>query len=179
MKAYKALVTTIFIASIVLLSGCAATPTDPAVMAPVDYEVANKHAHSVFVATGGGEETNAMGMSKVSNADLAAAIEKTIIETRIFEQLVTDGSGDYKLSAYIITLDQPTFGMSFTVKTSIAWRLINTADNSVVWEEVLASQHTTGAGEAFAGVKRLRMATEGAVKANISAALAKLEMLTL
>jgi len=53
-------------------------------------------------------------------------------------------------------------GFSFTVNVEMGWTLTRADTGAIVWRESIKSAHTTGAGEAFAGVERLRLATEGA-----------------
>jgi 23S rRNA A2030 N6-methylase RlmJ len=49
----------------------------------------------------------------------------------------------------------------------VSYTLVDTQSGKTVWSKNIASEHTAKAGEAFAGVKRLRLANEGAAKANI------------
>lgn len=162
---------------IVLLSACAAAPTDPEAMTAKEANITGRHSGSVAVITSGGSETDALGKSQVSNADFKVAIEKSIVATGVFESVVSSETGDYALSAFVTNLDQPSFGMSFTVKVEVAWSLKKVASGETVWEKVINSEHTATSSDAFAGVVRLRLATEGAVKNNISAALEQISAL--
>ncbi|MDR7091520.1 MULTISPECIES: hypothetical protein [Cellvibrio] len=161
-----------------LFTGCA-SPTNPVAMVPVDYVPGKIQPYSVSVNVAGGQDTSALGKSSVADADLKTAIEETILKTKAFKQLVKVGGADYELSASILTVNQPTMGFSFTVKTDLAWKLRKVADDNIVWRKVINSQHTTGAGEAFAGVERLRLATEGAIRSNIELALKDIATLEL
>ena len=49
----------------------------------------------------------------------------------------------------------------------------------VVWQESIASEYTATPGDAFAAVKRLRLATEGAAKNNIAEGLSRISKLSL
>lgn len=158
--------------------GCA-SPTNPGAMVPAEYTPGKSQPYSVNVKVAGGQETSALGKSSISDTDLKTAIEETILKTKAFKQLIKVGNADYELSASIVTVNQPTMGFSFTVKTDIAWKLSKTGSDDVVWRQMVHSEHTTGAGEAFAGVKRLQMATEGAVRNNIELALREIAALEL
>lgn len=162
----------------VLFTGCA-SPTNPIAMAPVDYKPAKIQPYAVSVATNGGQETSSGGKSQVSNQDLQKAIEETILRTKAFKQLVKGNDADYELSATVVTLNQPSIGFSFTVKVDIAWSLKKMNDDSPVWRRLIKSEHTATTGDAFAGVVRLQMATEGAVKKNIELALEEIAQLNL
>jgi hypothetical protein len=71
------------------------------------------------------------------------------------------------------------FGMAMTVKLEAGYTLKRMGDSKVVWQEAIRSEHTSTPGEAFAGVTRVRLATEGAVKNNIAEALSKIAALAL
>lgn len=162
----------------VMFVGCAA-PTKPTAMVPAEYVPGKVQPYSVSVNVAGGQDTSALGKSNVADADLKTAIEETILKTKAFKQLVKVGGADYELSSSIMTVNQPSMGFSFTVKTDLAWKLRKVDGDKIVWRKVIQSEHTTGAGEAFAGVTRLRMATEGAIRNNIELALKDIATLEL
>ncbi len=128
-------------------------------------------AESVSVAVDGGQETSSMGKSQISSDDFSAAITQSILDNGVFSQVLPGNEGQYRLNAVIVTLEQPTIGFSFTVNMEAAWRLIERASGKVVWEQVINSTATATTGDAFAAVTRLRLATEGAAKANIEQAV--------
>jgi hypothetical protein len=84
---------------------------------------------------------------------------------------VSPNGGRYKLNAFIVKVDQPMMGFSMTVKMEVSYTLVDTQSGKTVWAKNVASEHTAKAGEAFAGVKRLQLANEGAAKANIEQAI--------
>lgn len=161
-----------------MVTGCA-SPTNPVAMVPADYVPGKVQPYSVNVSVAGGQDTSALGKSNVADADLKTAIEETILKTKAFKQLVKVGDADYELSASIMTVNQPSVGFSFTVKTDLAWKLRKVNGDNVVWRKVIQSEHTTTTGEAFAAVARLRMATEGAIRSNIELALKDIATLEL
>jgi hypothetical protein len=83
------------------------------------------------------------------------------------------------LTVTIFNLDQPSFGFSFTVKMEAGWSLRRADTGAVVWQESIKSEHTATTGDAFAAVKRLRLANEGAAKENIAQGLSKISTLSL
>jgi hypothetical protein len=58
-----------------------------------------------------------------------------------------------------------------------AWSL-KKADGTVILQESIKSEGMVGATEAFAGVERLRLATEAAVRNNIAAGLGRIGTLS-
>lgn len=148
------------------LSGCA-SPADRAAMVPTGIRIAQKHDSAITVHAGGGSETGAMGSSNIADADLKAAIEDAIKQTGVFKQIVQGKSADYELTVNIVQLDKPVFGASFTVNLEAGWTLVKISDRSVALRKSVTSSHTATMGDALAGVTRLRLAVEGAVRKNI------------
>lgn len=160
------------------VGGCA-TPSQPSAMV-VAAETTTQHPYSVSIAVTGGGETSSMGASNISSSDFAEAIRKSITESKLFAQIM-DGAAasDYQLEVQIVRLDRPSFGTSFTVNLEATWRLVHRADQQVVWEKAVMSSFTATMGDAFAGVKRLRLANEGAARNNIASAIREMSALQL
>ena len=160
------------------LGGCASPVTHEA-MVPQKMGAVVHHPQSVAVAVTGGNETSAAGKSQVSNAELQQAVIAAIDQSKVFARTVQGNNGDYVLNVTLVSLDQPNFGFSFTVGAEMGWSLTKADTGAVVWRESIKSQSTAGATDAFAGVTRLKMATEGAVRENIQTGLGKLSALNL
>lgn len=160
------------------LSGCASSANREAMTAG-DTPITKKHPQSVAVRTAGGAETGAMDSSNVSDADLKAAIEDSISQTGVFKRVVQGKDSDYELSVSIVQLSKPIMGLSFTVDMETSWVLLKVADRSVVLRKSVKSSHTATVSDAFAGVTRLRLAVEGATRANIAQGLKELSDLSL
>lgn len=152
--------------SVTGLSGCA-SPADRAAMVPTGIRITQKHDSAVAVHTGGGSTTGAMDSSNIADADLKAAIEDAISQSGVFKRIVQGNGADYELTVNIVQLDKPTFGASFTVNLEAGWTLVKLSDRSVALRKTITSSHTATMGDAFAGVTRLRLAVEGAVRKNI------------
>jgi hypothetical protein len=69
------------------------------------------------------------------------------------------------------------FNMTVTLETN--WTLSRKSDGKVVWQKAIPSTFTAKAGEAFAGVTRLRLANEGAARTNIEQAIKEISALDL
>jgi len=147
------------------MTGCATGAKSEAMVAE-KVAVAHQSSSNVTVAVSGGQSTSGMGASQISNDDFAHALSDSITKSGLFKEVVSNG-GRYKLNAFIGKVDQPVFGFSMTVKMEVSYTLVDTQSGKTVWSKNIASEHTAKAGEAFAGVKRLRLANEGAAKANI------------
>jgi len=119
----------------------------------------------------GGNFTNPMSRSQVSNGDFRTALQQAL-------ELHTMAAGDqprFILSADL-SLAQPTAnrGLNPTVTAGVHYRLLVPGSDRVVMDEYIATPYTATLGDAIIGVERLRMANEGAMRENISALMQKL-----
>lgn len=162
----------------VILTGCA-SPADRGAMTPQNLNIAKHHPYSLQVQTGGGSGTGAMESSNIADADLKAAIEAAVTQSKLFKTVVQGNTGDYELSVSVINLSKPMFGGTFTVDLETAWTLTKLSDRSVVWRKAVQSSGTATMGEALAGVTRLRLAVEKASSENIRQGLQAIGALSL
>lgn len=160
------------------LAGCA-SPADRAAMTPQGMVVSKHFSNSLKVQTHGGSETSAGGSSNISDADLKAAIEDAVSQSKLFKSVVQGAGGDYELTVGVTTLSKPLFGATFTVEMETGWSLVKVADRSVVMRKAIQSTGVATMGEAFAGVARLRLAVEKAANENISKGLQAIAELNL
>lgn len=166
------------LAAALILGGCA-SPADRAAMTPQNLVVAKHHPYSLRVQTGGGAETGAMDSSNVADADLKAAIEAAVIQSKLFKTVVQGSDGDYELSVRVTSLSKPLFGGTFTVDMETAWSLTKLSDRSVAMRKSVKSSGTATMSDAFAGVTRLRLAVEAATRNNIAQGLTAIAELNL
>lgn len=144
------------------LVSCAAHTT-PTHMAATSVQVSGRTSEKVSVFVSGGEP----GGLKISDEVFAEALRSSIQSSSIFGG-VSD-QGPFRLEAFIGTLSQPMMGFSMTVDMKVSYTLRR--GGGTVWQRTISSSHTSTPGEAFVGVTRLRMATEGAARENIRLAL--------
>ncbi|MEM8793011.1 MAG: hypothetical protein AAGE80_15435 [Pseudomonadota bacterium] len=121
-------------------------------------------AASVELGTvSGGEETNPLWKSEVSNEAFRTALNQSLAVTAI----LAPQDGPLQVDANLLELDQPFGGFNLTVTTTARYTVANQAGD-VVFEETIVTPHTAEFSEAFLGAERLRLANEGSVKKNIS-----------
>jgi hypothetical protein len=147
------------------LTGCA-TGAKPDAMVVEKVAIAHQSSSNITVVVGGGKATSSMGASQISDTDFAQALSDSIAKSGLFKEVLASG-GRYKLNAFIGKVDQPMMGFSMTVKMEVSYTLVDTQSGKTVWSKNVASEYTAKASAAFAGVKRLELANEGAAKANI------------
>ena len=165
-------------AFILILTGCS-SPAKREAMTPQGVVTSKNHPYSLSVQTSGGSETGAMDSSNISDADLKAAIEDAVVQSKLFTSIIQGAGGDYQLSVRVINLSKPVFGAAFTVEMETAWSLIKTADNSVVMRKSVKASGKAIMGDAFVAVTRIRLAVENAARENISQGLKAIAELNL
>lgn len=163
---------------VVALSGCASSANREG-MTVQNVQSFKKFDRTVAVKTGGGSETGAMDSSNITDADLKAAIEDSITQSKVFKSVIQGKDSDYELAVSIVQLDKPVFGLSFTVNMEAAWVLSKQSDRSVVMKKSVKSSHTATFSDSAVGVTRLRLAVEGAAKKNIEQGLQEISGLSL
>ncbi len=112
----------------------------------------------------GGQETNALWTSEVSNTDFAEALRRTLA----VHTLLAAGTGDYVLSAELREVKQPVFGFGMEVTSRIFYRLVEQKTSQPVFEREVTASYTAPFSSAFLGSTRLRLANEGSVRENLS-----------
>jgi hypothetical protein len=167
----------ILIASACLLTGCA-TGAKPEAMVAEKVAVAHQSNGDVSIMVSGGKATSSAGASQISDDAFAQALRDSITKSGLFRAVSASG-GRYKLTAFIGKVDQPMMGFSLTVNMEVSYTLVDTESNKTVWSKNIPSAYTAKVSDAFAGVERLRLANEGAAKANIQQAITEMGALQL
>lgn len=114
----------------------------------------------------GGQETNPMWTSEVSSSSFHRALESSLQNVGLLAPIQ---SGQYQLVAHLEELDQPLMGLDLKVTANVRYTLVETASGKSVYERSISLPYTATVGDAFAAVKRLRLANEGAIRVNIEA----------
>jgi hypothetical protein len=167
-----------FILVVSQLAGCASAAKSTAMMAE-DVEVQHRHPYSVQVKVSGGHDTGALDATQISNEAFMEALVESIETSKLFAEIKEEGDADYLLHVTLLDLEQPTFGTSMKVSMEAAWVLIDRGNDETIWKKGISSQYTAGAFDAFAGVTRIRLATEGAARVNIKMGIGALSSLDL
>jgi hypothetical protein len=160
------------------LAGCV-SPADPQAMVPTNVTLGKKFNKSVSIAVTGGQTTNPLWSSQVANEDFATALQSTIERHGLFSRVLRTAGGDYQLDVRLVQLRQPMAGFNMTVQAEVEWRLRQVSSGKMVWEEKTNRSYTATVGDAFAGVTRLKLANEGAIRENIKTGLERIATLAL
>ena len=112
----------------------------------------------------GGKDTNPMWTSEVGNIEFESALRDSLETARLLSSYALS---EYELDAELLEVDQPLIGFTFTVKTEVLYTLKNKENRETVLQTTINADGTATTGDAFVGVKRLRLATEKSVQENI------------
>ncbi|MEL6980382.1 MAG: hypothetical protein AAGM38_17135 [Pseudomonadota bacterium] len=163
-------------ALLALAAGCAGGARPTAMVAPVAAETLieqdNPLYRSVAVSTvSGGSETNPMWTSQVSDQDFKTALNNSLDVAAI--KATSPGDAEFMLDATLDDLEQPFFGGSLTVTSTVSYAVSDQA-GAQVWTTRIIAPYTASFSDAFLGAERLRLANEGSIKANIAQFMAEL-----
>lgn len=163
-------IASILVLSVSLLTGCAAparidqmsamaTPQQRIAPTPMRTNVAVRDVS-------GGKDTNPMWMSSVGNSEFEQALEASLRDAG----LLSNGkqAGKYQLTAHMEKVDQPFMGASMTVTATVNYSLVERATGKEVLNRTVSLPYTAAWNSSFVGTERLRLANEGAIKANIA-----------
>jgi hypothetical protein len=153
-----------------ILSGCAAparidqmtaavSPQQRIVPTPLRANIAVRDVS-------GGKDTNPMWVSNVGNSEFEQALEASLREAGLLA--AGKQAGKYTLVAHLENVDQPFGGFNMTVTATVSYSLVERATGKEVFNRRVSLPYTATLGTAFSGVERLRIANEGAVRANIT-----------
>jgi len=148
---------------LLVLPGCGPDPAAIGSMVPSGIPATHRTAQPVRVSVSGGSVTSALTGPGIKNEDFQKAVETSLTQSGMFSAVA---DGGYHLTAFIASLEQPVIGFSMTVNLEVSYDL--TRGGKSVWRKSIRSAYEASTGEAFAGSTRLRKATEGAARANIT-----------
>jgi hypothetical protein len=163
----KKLLLIIFVIVSIQLSGCAtnAAPERMTASPPVNQKLQNKSlANNITLRTvSGGHETNPLLTSQVDDEGFKQAIIASLKNSRLY-----GGDAKYALDVNLLKLKQPFLGFDLTVTCQAHYLLQDETSNQIIFDKDLTTSYTATVSDAFVAIERLKMANEGAVRANIA-----------
>lgn len=155
-------------------AACATPPTIGAMQAPMPSGTIPTAPGAVTVKITGGQPTSELEGSNLSDADLKAATEATLLRAHAFQGVADDLGARYVLSATIVRVPHPVFGLTFTIEVDVGWSLLDRAQGKVLLRKGITTSGTATMSDAIAGPTRGRMALEAAARANLEQLLREL-----
>ncbi|PZO03843.1 MAG: hypothetical protein DCF28_06660 [Alphaproteobacteria bacterium] len=120
------------------------------------------------VNVAGGQETNPLWVSQVSDANFKAALEASL---EAANYLGAEGQPTI-VNATLMALKQPLAGLDLSVTSQVRYTV--TTRGEIVFDELVSATGTATVGDAFVATERLRIANEKSVKENIKQFLTRL-----
>jgi hypothetical protein len=152
---------------VAVLSGCAAAPANKAAMIVNPENVTSvikeeQKGKFIVSAVTGGTATNPFWKSKVSNESFEAALKESLALTSL---AATESGSKYKISADLVSLDQPSFGLTFDVISTVNYKVYGDTFEKVF---SITAKGTATTSDAFVAITRLKIANERSIQENIS-----------
>lgn len=169
---------TLLLAALVSLLGAGCnTVIPPKNLLSASYTVEHKHPVKVLVKVTS-PPVEAMSYYHFTGEGFATALAQALQDSGTFAKAATLGDGDYRLEGQV-NVEYQGFGIDFTHHLRSSWKLIRQSDGKEVWTDLLTTDHTATMGDAFAGMKRSRLATEGVAQKCIQEVVHRLSTLQL
>lgn len=112
----------------------------------------------------GGKETNPLWISRVSNENFREALVQSLAAHTMINK---DNAARFHLRAELTELQQPIAGFSLTVTVIVRYSLSDIETNYILFDRLIETSYKANFDDAFYATKRLRLANEGAARANI------------
>jgi hypothetical protein len=157
-------------ASALCLDGCAmpARSTAMAVSASPGLGITaqdGNYRRLAVTSVEGGRKTAALARSDIANDDLRPALERSLRAAGYLADDSTAASID--LSASIVRLDRPSFAFTTTVTSVLRYRTIARETGVTLLDTTVEAKGTARISDAFLATKRLLLADEASIRANI------------
>ena len=112
----------------------------------------------------GGEETNPLWIPKVNNQNFKEAIARSLQQATLYQAAP---KAKYNLYVNLESLEQPALGFSFTVACKVHYKLLDAKTKLAIFDQHITSTYTAKVSDALYAPLRMKIANEGAAKANI------------
>ena len=155
-----------------MLVGCAAPASQQAmsIATPdVAFHSSEKLKGQVFVRNvTGGKDTNPLFASQVGSQSLKAALMQSLDAVGYKSD---NPNAKYKIDAVLQDLNQPSFGLTFNVQSTVAYTVVTDSGSNNVPITATGSATTS---DAFIGTERMKIANERSAKENIKSFINRL-----
>ena len=122
---------------------------------------------------GGGEP--ATEDARIGDDQLRQAVQDALQQYGLLQ--TDDAKARFRLNVSLVKLSQPGAGLDLTVNSQVRYTLARVDTGVVLFNEVVAASYTATMGDELIAFLRMRLAKEGAIRANLSAFLARLRAL--
>lgn len=153
---------------VAFLLGCA-TPANKQAMTVSKFEgnvLINENLKGKFFVrnVSGGKDTNPLWTSQVGTADFKSALDQSLDE--VGYKAENQGAAEFLIDADLKDLDQPIFGLTFDVHSTVNYTVDGNSTKKVL---PISATGTATTKDAFIAIERLRIANEKSIRENIKA----------
>ena len=120
----------------------------------------------------GGKETNPLWTSQIGDKEFKEALEQSLRAVNLLSS--GENTARYLLRANLLRVEQPLIGASFTVTITVQYTMRDNENKAEIFNETLSTPYTAKFGDSIIAVERLKLATEGAARVNITKIIEKL-----
>lgn len=153
---------------IFLLNACAAGPRQEAMIAEVSANAVISESSPLWKSTGIGDITGSAKTNRLWKSKIPKQVfENALRQSLNLHAILSEGSGKYKISAMLKELRQPFIGIELAVTARVKYKVTRTLDKVIVFEREITVTNTTNLDDSYVFSNRLKLANEGAIKANI------------
>ncbi len=117
---------------------------------------------------GGANGDNRHWQSSVGNPGFEAALINSLRATGLLAEGGAGQTAHYALGAQLVEMDQPFIGFNMTVTAKVGYTITERSSGRILWQRTLTTPYTASFGDSLLGIERLRLANEGAVRANLA-----------
>lgn len=169
----------LIILSLFTFNGCMGT-TMWMDMMPNNFDIISRHNSTISLHVEGWDDKSLYyGRPGIPSVELKKAIENSIINSNVFSKVIADGGSDYLLKVKLTRMDYPYYAYDVEVQMTALWQLSDRSTKEVVWENIITTKYTTKYSETYNGALRLKLANEGAARANIQTGIHEISLLQL
>ena len=172
MRPNPTLVASALLAGALLAHGCA--PVSSAAMVPENVRIERSLGGAVRVEAFGTPRQAWIGRSLVSGDELSRAVQQTVLEAGLFEEVSQLGKADRVLTVQIERLDEPGVGIDQTCEVAMRWTLTSGDRSRTIWEELITTRKTVTSYDEIDSSLRAELAVQGALEANLRRATMRL-----
>ena len=112
----------------------------------------------------GGQETNPYTGPNVSNE----ALKEALVRTLSTHAMYVGGEGKYLVDVELLSLQVPSFGLSFKVTSEVRYTLIQIETPQTIFQETVIEDYTVSSKEVRVATERARIAIEGSIRTSLS-----------
>lgn len=159
---------------IAILSGCAAPATKQAMIVQPSATLAVKNEQKgKFIVTKvtGGKATNPMWTSQVSQENFEGALKESLAASGLTS--ADESSNPFKVDADLVSLQQPLFGLTFDVVSTVNYRIYKDGYEK---KFPITATGTATVSDAFVAIARLKIANEKSIQENIKEFIKQLSL---